>query len=154
MSKSTDPVIVEPQQLPPPGDLPTFVYRFYDADGTLLYVGITLDPHTRWEDHRTGKPWWPDVASITAHRYPTRLDALIEEDRAIRDEGPLYNRANSRAAPKERKCPGRPEVGKPSNIRFEDDLRVRIKAEAERRGTSFAKTVRDLVEAQLDAIDT
>lgn len=37
------------------------VYRAYDAEGTLLYVGQSMNPKRRMGDHRS-KPWAPLVA--------------------------------------------------------------------------------------------
>ncbi len=44
------------------GPRETAVYRLYDADETLLYVGITYDTKTRFADHKVNKEWWPDVS--------------------------------------------------------------------------------------------
>lgn len=49
------------------------LYRFYADDGALLYVGITLNPTGRWNDHRHDKPWWTDVADIKLETYPDRI---------------------------------------------------------------------------------
>lgn len=70
---------------------PTAVYRMYDAQGALLYVGQSVNPATRpmqLSDHRR---WVTDIASMTLHWFPTRQDALREEERAIRAEKPLHN---------------------------------------------------------------
>jgi hypothetical protein len=69
----------------------TAVYRPFNADGALLYVGITDDIATRWRDHAKVKPWWPQVVEQRAMWYPTREDALAVEGRAIETESPLYN---------------------------------------------------------------
>ncbi len=45
----------------------------------------------------------------------------------------------------EERGPGRPEVGKPINVRLGDELLARIDAEAKTRGKSRADTIRDLV---------
>lgn len=49
----------------------------------------------------------------------------------------------------EERGPGRPEVGKPINLRLGDDLLDRVDAEAKRRGKTRAETVRELVAAAL-----
>lgn len=71
--------------------VPTFVYRFFDAHGVLLYVGISYDPSTRWHHHRLTQPWWKSVTEIRASLYPSRTNALAEEYRAIKEERPLHN---------------------------------------------------------------
>lgn len=75
-------------------DQPTALYRFFDADGALLYVGITADLEQRWSSHQR-KPWWPDVAEKTVEWYATRPVALAAELEAIRSEAPRYNVAGS-----------------------------------------------------------
>lgn len=67
------------------------LYRFWSADGELLYIGITNDPHERFRSHRATKPWWRAVATITLERHPDRTTLAAAEQKAIRDEGPTYN---------------------------------------------------------------
>jgi hypothetical protein len=55
-------------------DAPTSVYRLYDADRRLLYVGVAYDPAARWKQHRSRR-WWKDVVEKTVVPYPTRKDA-------------------------------------------------------------------------------
>ena len=50
------------------------LYRFFDASGNLLYVGITCNPSGRFSDHRT-KNWWRDVANITLEHADSRKRA-------------------------------------------------------------------------------
>lgn len=66
------------------------LYRFYDQDGVLLYVGISVAPWARWRAHRRLKPWWRDVTTITLERYWTH-EIRDAEKIAIRTERPLYN---------------------------------------------------------------
>jgi predicted GIY-YIG superfamily endonuclease len=91
----------------------TVLYRLYDENGQLLYVGVTGDPKTRWKEHRTKMPWWPEVTRRRLELYDTGVEARAAEARAICDEGPLYNRTPGRDAqgrPVERPLPsGCPE---------------------------------------------
>jgi predicted GIY-YIG superfamily endonuclease len=73
------------------------LYRFYDADGVLLYVGRTTDPTSRLRAHRQAKPWWPDIARIEMQHLASPSALADAEIRAIRDEAPLYNIAGTRA---------------------------------------------------------
>lgn len=74
------------------------LYRFYDATGQLLYVGITADPGSRWRSHAREKPWWHQVAHITLEAHPTRETVLDAERAAIRRERPLHNVVHNRDA--------------------------------------------------------
>lgn len=71
----------------------TAVYRLYDKEGVLLYVGMSDDPAARWRMHRIEKTWWPAVARKTVEWFDERTEAAKAEARAIRDEAPVYNRA-------------------------------------------------------------
>lgn len=67
------------------------LYRFYDADERLLYVGISLHAAHRASEHRGDKAWWGDVARMDVEHLADRAEALKAERRAIRNERPVYN---------------------------------------------------------------
>lgn len=67
------------------------VYRFYDADDNLLYIGSSKQLDVRYKDHAKKKPWWPDVHRKTETWYPTRERAYAAERGAIQTERPKYN---------------------------------------------------------------
>jgi len=71
----------------------TALYRFYDAHGQLLYVGISCDPDARWKAHRYEEPkeWCPLVASRTLEWLDSREEALAAEVIAIKSEKPRFN---------------------------------------------------------------
>ena len=75
-------------------DKPTAVYRFYDIEDRLLYVGISDTPRTRWYGH-VSKPWWSLAVRHALVWHNERADAEAEETRAIREESPLYNLAGT-----------------------------------------------------------
>lgn len=66
------------------------VYRLWDADGNLLYIGSSYDPEKRCEAHRR-KPWWAEVARRTEEWFPHRGRAYAEEMKAIAVERSKYN---------------------------------------------------------------
>lgn len=69
----------------------TTVYRLFDAQGRLLYIGTSADPQDRWEQHGREKLWWSSVAEATVEWCDTRTDALAIEREAIQGEHPLHN---------------------------------------------------------------
>lgn len=69
----------------------TALYRFFDADGVLQYVGITDDTYRRWRHHETREPWWAIIATIRIQWFGTREDAETAETQAIITEAPLHN---------------------------------------------------------------
>jgi len=66
------------------------LYRMFDANGQLLYVGITGKLLNRLDQHAE-KRWFPLVASITLEWFPKERDAREAERRAIAIEHPVYN---------------------------------------------------------------
>jgi hypothetical protein len=70
----------------------TDLYRFYDIDGQLLYVGISLHAAMRASQHKGDKDWWPDVVNMAVeHLEVERAEAHTIERQAIIDEKPLHN---------------------------------------------------------------
>ncbi|MFF7411623.1 GntR family transcriptional regulator [Streptomyces lydicus] len=77
----------------------TALYRLYDADGHLLYVGISSNPKRRWWAHAAqhAATWWPQVATRTVEWLDTRELAAAAERHAIKVESPAHNFAHARA---------------------------------------------------------
>lgn len=68
---------------------PVAVYRCYDADDRLLYVGVSNKPETRVKIHKgQGAKWAQRVARVDHEWYDNRCDALIAERRATLTEHP------------------------------------------------------------------
>jgi predicted GIY-YIG superfamily endonuclease len=70
----------------------TALYRFYDRDNNLLYVGISKDWLFRLETHKKDKSWIQEVANVKIAWYTTRINAELAERSAIRWESPKYNK--------------------------------------------------------------
>lgn len=77
--------------------VPHYLYRCYDSDGRLLYIGCTADVTHRIRSHDTGA----SPTSKTLRKHLTRFEvegpftgrraALDAESAAIRTEVPLLN---------------------------------------------------------------
>lgn len=76
---------------------PGYVYVIQDAEGSVLYVGKTINPVGRLASHRATKRWWPTPGRLTllgveapgrpeAHARAYELEAI-----AIRDLEPIHN---------------------------------------------------------------
>lgn len=79
------------------------VYRFYGPEGTLLYVGKSINIRDRARshfsgDHQTSKEltMCQQVARIETEKTAGELGALLLEARQIKSELPLYNRVSRR----------------------------------------------------------
>lgn len=68
-----------------------YVYRLWDENGELLYVGISKTLVNRLTQHDESQPWASEVATVTAKRYPNRDKARAAEIEAIQTENPRYN---------------------------------------------------------------
>lgn len=67
------------------------LYRLFNADGDLLYIGITTNPGVRFAEHRLTKSWWGDVATTTLEHFPSRAELEQAEAQAIAREAPKRN---------------------------------------------------------------
>ena len=69
-----------------------WVYRCFDADGRLIYVGSTTDLFGRLASHRATSWWSPTVAKVTSKVYPNGVEARAIERAIIADEIPRWNK--------------------------------------------------------------
>lgn len=104
-AKSSDVVAVNEDQVlgykcePCHVDRTPCVYRHFDADDRLLYIGTTTRRDQRAEEHQKRSPWWDLVARVEYIDYPTATDARVAERLAIQDERPLHNKRWLSTAP-------------------------------------------------------
>lgn len=80
----------------------TALYRYFDKDDSLLYVGIAYDPDERQKGHAVtaAKTWYPLAAKRTVAWFHTRTEAERAEKAAIKNETPRFNdRHNQRRDP-------------------------------------------------------
>jgi predicted GIY-YIG superfamily endonuclease len=74
----------------------SYVYRAWDADGDLLYVGVTDNVHQRLAGHQRGRSeWLRHAVRVTWAQYVQRADAELVEAHLIRSLQPKYNRAEN-----------------------------------------------------------
>lgn len=73
---------------------PHYVYRHYDSDGQVLYIGCTSDPDARFAAQRTNrdsKEWYALVAHTDVIGPMPYAEALHAETWAIRADLPPHN---------------------------------------------------------------
>lgn len=107
----------------------TALYRLYDAEGHLLYVGITRRLGIRFSEHaRThAATWWPLVEKRAVEWFDTRYAAAQAEVNAIRTENPLHNVLHT---PKNRVPLGSPRDGR-SNRKISEQRGLPLLRKAE-----------------------
>lgn len=70
---------------------PTSLYRLYDDNFRLLYIGIAGNPGRRFQQHAKEKEWWGDVVHVRLQHFDTRSAAAQAEIKAIQEEWPPMN---------------------------------------------------------------
>ena len=68
-----------------------YLYRLFDKEGTLLYIGVTDNLSRRIAEH-SRKPWGPEIADISSELVLGRQKALDREAKTVERERPLHNR--------------------------------------------------------------
>jgi predicted GIY-YIG superfamily endonuclease len=78
-----------------------FLYRHYDGGDALLYVGISVDPDKRLDQHKKVADWAHCVSRTTLEVYDDIETALAAEATAIRAEKPKHNLLHNRPSARE-----------------------------------------------------
>lgn len=68
------------------------VYRHFDIEGGLLYIGACKNYKTRMQNHKCGSPWFSQIHREAVDFYETLAEAKAVERKAIWLEKPMYNR--------------------------------------------------------------
>ena len=79
----------------------TALYRYFAADGKLLYVGMSGNWMRRQIGHRSHSDWFGLVATMKVEYLPNRKAALKAEAAAIKSEMPAYNSSHNEQGPAE-----------------------------------------------------
>lgn len=74
-----------------PDALPTAVYVARQADGQVIYIGVTHALKERLAKHRRSSAWWGKASTVTVELWPGRIEAMGRERRLIRYFDPLHN---------------------------------------------------------------
>jgi hypothetical protein len=69
----------------------TALYRHFDKNGNLLYVGVSLNAIERTISHRDKSHWYNDIARIEIEWHHSRSAAYYHQKQAIQREHPRYN---------------------------------------------------------------
>jgi excinuclease UvrABC nuclease subunit len=69
----------------------TYLYRLWDDNDQLLYVGISKSAMARLTQHQRNKEWSQEIAKVTIESVGSRDEAQRLEKIAIQNEQPKYN---------------------------------------------------------------
>jgi predicted DNA-binding transcriptional regulator AlpA len=67
------------------------LYRHFDSDGVLLYVGQSKCAINRLNGHKRESSWYDSIATVTIEPFASRAQALRAEQEAISREKPRFN---------------------------------------------------------------
>jgi predicted GIY-YIG superfamily endonuclease len=76
-------------------DSPYRLYRYFDTQDVLLYVGITGDIGRRDGSHITRSKWMQFTAHSSAERRDSLADLKAAEHKAIEAEQPIFNKLHN-----------------------------------------------------------
>ena len=99
-----------------------YLYRHFDCDGQLLYVGISKDPAKRTGEHSSTAHWFDKISQITVEKFETRKQVIEAEKKAIQNENPLFNIVR----PKEQKELTKKELKHLSFLEAKESLRRKV----------------------------
>ena len=68
----------------------SFVYRCYDKNDVLIYIGSTRDTKKRFYQHERESDWWNFVVNKAVDEYPF-WSALVAEEALIEMFNPTFN---------------------------------------------------------------
>ena len=69
-----------------------YLYRFFDAEGALLYIGVTYDVQIRAVRHKCKSEWFSEAHHMSVECVGThKRIAWAAEKEAINFERPKYN---------------------------------------------------------------
>lgn len=76
---------------PYPATFRPYVYRIWNAEGDLLYIGSTIYLGLRMKNHAHHARWWLQAKRFTFEAFATEAEAREAERVAIRTEFPRWN---------------------------------------------------------------
>lgn len=78
------------------GGRPYFAYMFFDASGSLLYIGITDHVQRRLYQHAEDKPWFEDISAAEVAAFSNGTEARAAEAALIAALRPAHNVMHNR----------------------------------------------------------
>lgn len=73
-----------------------YLYRHFDSNNELLYVGISLSALVRLGQHKEHSHWYHSIVRVEIEQFPSRKEALLAETKAIENENPKHNKKHNK----------------------------------------------------------
>lgn len=71
------------------------LYRYFDAENRLLYIGISSNYQARAATHSKNSAWESLAVRVELERFADRESVLAAEKRAIQTEQPIHNKIHN-----------------------------------------------------------
>lgn len=68
------------------------LYRHFDCDDRLLYIGRSIDALIRLMGHKAVSHWYDQIKKVTIEKFDNSESLITAERRAIVAEQPIFNR--------------------------------------------------------------
>jgi hypothetical protein len=129
---------------------PTTLYRLYDGNHVLLYIGATECLARRLHQHKKTQPWWENVAHMEVQEFASNSMAYDHERTAIIEEKPLHNVVHNRGIRSSTRYVDRPRFWEDKSAvitaRIPVALKDKFEWKASQRRQSMSDRLRELIE--------
>lgn len=68
------------------------LYRHFDSNNVLLYVGVSVSAVHRLTQHKRTAHWFNDLSRVDIEQFSSRKAVLAAEKKAVVNEKPKYNK--------------------------------------------------------------
>lgn len=75
----------------PRSEQPSQMYRLFDAEDRVIYIGSTGNAEQRIATHRNTMWWGPTIHRVQIETFPNREAAMLAEREAVQTEFPRWN---------------------------------------------------------------
>jgi hypothetical protein len=126
-------------------DQPHYLYRHFDMEGSLLYIGVTRHPLRRTAARERHSPWWVMVADVTFISFPTRSAARAAETAAIVADRPPHNLVSTGKADRHKAELARARVYGTVTVPLGPALKALVRYRAAQQGSTEGGFVLDII---------
>ena len=120
-----------------------FLYKVFDKNKQLLYVGFTNNISRRFSQHK-GKEWFKLMASFESIPFATEIECKEAEEDCIKEQNPVYNLQHT-----ESKANTKDKTFRQRGIYFSDQVMLRLKFINAQTNEGISKIVERILDKHL-----
>lgn len=118
-----------------------FLYKVFDKDKQLLYVGFTNNISRRFSQHKE-KEWFKLMTNFESISFSTEIECKEAEENCIKEQKPIYNLQHTEAKVKDKTFRQR-------GVYFSDDVMLRLKYIHAQTNEGISKIVERILDQHL-----